>query len=638
MESMESVEKKRVSPVFVVNVFVGILWILFQLYLAFIMPLHPMIQCPVHLIFALLVVFINNPADKKSGKSWMKVLDIPIYIGILFILYYTLLETERLTSRVQYVSPVTTIDIVAMLVLLVVILEAVRRTLGNVLFMFILIFVAYFWLGKWMPGIFKFRGASLRSFTELMVMGSNGVYGTPLYTSCSSLFYFILFGVFFSTCGGGQLLIDIGMKASKSSAGGPAKAAVISSGLMGMISGSAVANVATTGVMTIPMMKKVGYEPHQAGAIEAVASTGGQIMPPIMGVGAFIMAEMLGVPYRTIALAAIIPACAYYMSVLLLVTFLAKKKGSSASEKEAQIVVKEKILPRLYLLVPALVLVYFMVTGASLMRSGMMGIITALVLNFAGKFMFGGKYFVSWKELGVQCIKGLKQAAEIAIPTGACGIIIGVVVQSGLATKVSKYIAVVGQSHLIVALLIAMMGCMLLGMALPTVAAYLVSNVLFVPTLVGLGIAPLPANMFVFYFGIMAQITPPVCLASFTAAGIAGADSLKTGWTGFAYSLVAFLIPFIFVYEPSILLMGTALQIVKGTLVLAIGTYFLAGAVADYLFVTLGKLERALLLLAAILLIAPEMVTDLIGIILGGSLAVICFMRAKRKTPRIAVA
>ena len=627
---METIEKKKLSPVFLVNVGVGVLWILFQLYLAFIMPLHPMIQCPVHLIFALLVVFINNPANKKSGKSWMKIFDIPIYLGILFILYYTITETERLTSRVQYVSPVTTIDVVAMFILLVVILEAVRRTLGTVLFLFILAFVAYFWCGKWFPGIFRFRGASLRSFTELMVMGSNGVYGTPLYTSCSSLFYFILFGVFFSACGGGQLLIDIGMKASKSSAGGPAKAAVISSGLMGMISGSAVANVATTGVMTIPMMKKVGYEPHQAGAIEAVASTGGQIMPPIMGVGAFIMAEMLGVPYRSIALAAIIPACAYYMSVLLLVTFLAQRKGNSATA-EAQITVKEKILPRLYLLIPALVLVYFMVTGASLMRSGMMGIITALVCNVFSRFLFGGKYFEPWKDLGVQCIKGLKQAAEIAIPTGACGIIIGVVVQSGLATKVSKYIAVIGQTHLIVALLIAMMGCMLLGMALPTVAAYLVSNVLFVPTLVGLGIPALPANMFVFYFGIMAQITPPVCLASFTAAGIAGADSLKTGWTGFMYSLVAFLIPFIFVYDPAILLMGTGFQILKGTVVLAIGTYFLAAAVADYLFVPLKKYERALLLISAILLIAPEPITDIIGIVCGGALAIILFLRAKAK-------
>lgn len=264
---MELKDTKKITPLLIINIIVGIAWIAFQLYLAFITPLHPMLQGPLHLIFALLVVFLNNPADKQSKKTWMKIFDIPFFLGILFIVYYTINETARLTSRVQFVAPVTTLDIIAMIVLLVVLLEAVRRTLGMILFVFILIFIVYFWVGKWMPGIFRFRGASMNTFTELMVMGSSGVYGTPLYTSASSLFYFIMFGVFFSTCGGGQLLIDIGMKASKSSSGGPAKAAVIASGLMGMISGSAVANVATTGVMTIPMMKKVGYEPHQAGAI-----------------------------------------------------------------------------------------------------------------------------------------------------------------------------------------------------------------------------------------------------------------------------------------------------------------------------------------------------------------------------------
>lgn len=558
---------------------IGTVWILFQLYLALVSPLHPMLQSPVHLMFALLIVFLNNPADKKTNKPWMKALDIPIYAGIGFVLYYVIANTARLTSRVQYVSPVTLIDKIAMVVCIIILLEAVRRTLGTILFGFILFFIVYFWFGKYFPSIFRFKGTNMQQFTELMTMGSSGIYGTPLYTSASSLFYFMLFGVFFSECGGGQLLIDLGMKASKNGAGGPAKAAVISSGLMGMISGSAVANVATTGVMTIPMMKKTGYEPHQAGAIEAVASTGGQIMPPIMGVGAFIMAEMLGVPYKTIAFAALIPAIAYFMSVFLLVTFMADKKSMTSGAQMTEAIQTEKILPRLYQIIPAIVLVYYMISGASLMRSGMMGIFTCLIINVVSKFVLGGKYCVSLKKLGETALQGVKQASEIAVPTAACGIIIGVVIQSGLATKVSKLIANVGSSYLILALLITMLGCMLLGMALPTVAAYLVANVLFVPTLIGLNIQPLQANMFVFYFGIMAQITPPVCVASFTAAGIAGADSMKTGLTGFAYALVAFLVPFIFIYDPSILLVGTPLEIVKGTLILFLGTYLLASAV-----------------------------------------------------------
>lgn len=609
---------------------IGTVWILFQLYLALVSPLHPMLQSPVHLMFALLIVFLNNPADKKTNKPWMKALDIPIYAGIGFVLYYVIANTARLTSRVQYVSPVTLIDKIAMVVCIIILLEAVRRTLGTILFGFILFFIVYFWFGKYFPSIFRFKGTNMQQFTELMTMGSSGIYGTPLYTSASSLFYFMLFGVFFSECGGGQLLIDLGMKASKNGAGGPAKAAVISSGLMGMISGSAVANVATTGVMTIPMMKKTGYEPHQAGAIEAVASTGGQIMPPIMGVGAFIMAEMLGVPYKTIAFAALIPAIAYFMSVFLLVTFMADKKSMTSGAQMTEAIQTEKILPRLYQIIPSIVLVYYMISGASLMRSGMMGIFTCLIINVVSKFVLGGKYWVSLKKLGETALQGVKQASEIAVPTAACGIIIGVVIQSGLATKVSKLIANVGSSYLILALLITMLGCMLLGMALPTVAAYLVANVLFVPTLIGLNIQPLQANMFVFYFGIMAQITPPVCVASFTAAGIAGADSMKTGLTGFAYALVAFLVPFIFIYDPSILLVGTPLEIVKGTLILFLGTYLLASGMAGFFLVPLNRIERGILLASAILIIIPETITDIIGIAVAVTFFVICSAK-KRK-------
>ena len=623
-------EKVKVPPKKMAYIAIGTAWILFQLYLALVSPLHPMLQSPVHLMFALFIVFLNNPADKKSKKPWMKVFDIPIYAGIVFILYYVIANTARLTSRVQYVSPVTMIDKIAMVVCIIILLEAVRRTLGTILFGFILFFIVYFWFGKYFPSIFRFKGTNMQQFTELMTMGSSGIYGTPLYTSASSLFYFMLFGVFFSECGGGQLLIDMGMKVSKNGTGGPAKAAVISSGLMGMISGSAVANVATTGVMTIPMMKKIGYEPHQAGAIEAVASTGGQIMPPIMGVGAFIMAEMLGVPYKTIAFAALIPAIAYFMSVFLLVTFMADKKSMVDGAQKAEAIQTEKILPRLYQLIPAIVLVYFMVSGASLMRSGMMGIFTCLIINVASKFVLDGRYCVSLKKLGETALQGVKQASEIAVPTAACGIIIGVVIQSGLATKVSKLIANVGSTYLIVALLITMLGCMLLGMALPTVAAYLVANVLFVPTLIGLDIQPLQANMFVFYFGIMAQITPPVCVASFTAAGIAGADSMKTGLTGFAYALVAFLVPFIFIYDPSILLIGTPLEIVKGTLILFLGTYLLASGMAGFFLVPLNRIERGILLASAILIIIPETITDIIGIAVAVTFFVICSAK-KRK-------
>lgn len=596
----------------IVIIFIG-----FQLYLALIKPLDPMLQNPMHLILALLVIFIVNPADKNSGKKWMKLLNIPFFAGIIFLLYYTIVEFPRLSIRVQYVDIVTAMDKMATVICILVLLEAVRRTLGKILFIFILLFIIYDWLGMYCPGILYFKGTNMRSFTETMMLGSGGIFGTPLYTSATSLFYFILFGAFFSQCGGGQLLIDFGMKFSNKSAGGPAKAAIISSGLMGMISGSAVANVSTTGVMTIPMMKKVGYEPHQAGAIEAVASTGGQIMPPIMGVGAFIMAEMLGVPYKTVAFAAIIPALAYYGSVFFLVTFMAKKEAIVSDKEAVTIEIKDPLLERVYMIIPAIVLVIYIISGKSLMRSGMVGIFAVLLCNLFSKFYKGGKYYQSLRTTADTAVDGVKQASNIAIPTAACGIIIGVVIQSGLATRFSNIIAKIGTSHLSVALIIAMFGCMLLGMALPTVAAYLVSNILFVPVLIKLNVNPLSANMFVFYFGIMAQITPPVCLASYTAAGIAGADSLKTGFTGFMYALVAFLVPFVFVYNPELLLMGTPGEIAKATVILFFGTYLLAGAISGYMVAPLNKFNRAILFIGALCMIAPETITDIIGLVIG---------------------
>ena len=596
----------------IVVIFIG-----FQLYLALIKPLDPMLQNPMHLILALLVIFIVNPADKNSGKKWMKLLDIPFFVGIIFLLYYTIVEFPRLSIRVQYVDIVTNLDKIATVICIIILLEAVRRTLGKILFIFILLFIIYDWLGMYCPGILYFKGTNMRSFTETMMLGSGGIFGTPLYTSATSLFYFILFGAFFSQCGGGQLLIDFGMKFSNKSAGGPAKAAIISSGLMGMISGSAVANVSTTGVMTIPMMKKVGYEPHQAGAIEAVASTGGQIMPPIMGVGAFIMAEMLGVPYKTVAFAAIIPALAYYGSVFFLVTFMAKKEAIDSDKEAVTIEIKDPLLERVYMIIPAIVLVIYIISGKSLMRSGMVGIFAVLLCNLFSKFYKGGKYYQSLRTTADTAVDGVKQASNIAIPTAACGIIIGVVIQSGLATRFSNIIAKIGTSHLSIALIIAMFGCMLLGMALPTVAAYLVSNILFVPVLIKLNVNPLSANMFVFYFGIMAQITPPVCLASYTAAGIAGADSLKTGFTGFMYALVAFLVPFVFVYNPELLLMGTPGEIAKATVILFFGTYLLAGAISGYMVAPLNKFNRAILFIGALCMIAPETITDIIGLVIG---------------------
>ena len=632
----------------------------FQMYLALVKQLTVMLQTPLHMCFALSLVFLYNPIDKgyqkklkkkaeKNGTAvtdaqlnkWaaFRWVDLIFFAAIVFVVYYTVSNVERLRNFDKVVSPVYTIDYVAMVCIIVLLLEAVRRTLGNILFFFIIIFIIYSWTAQYFPrgSVLYTKGKSFakmfKTFCAGMTMTENGVYGTPLTTSCTSLFYFIVFGAFFSECGGGQLLIDVGLKFSNKSSGGPAKAAVISSGLMGMVSGSAVANVATTGVMTIPMMKKIGYEPEEAGAIEAVASTGGQIMPPIMGVGAFIMAEMLGTNYLKIAADAIIPAVAYYFGVFVLVSALAKKRASRSTQAEdVAIEVKRPILPRLYLLLPVVVLIISIMQGFSLMRSGMYGIFVCLACNVVSFFLDHGPKdtwnnivngikegnFAGLKQLWSAMMAGAKSAAEIAIPTAACGIIIDVMVeQTSLATNMSGVIAGLGVSNLFIALLIGMIGCMLLGMALPTVAAYLVGVTLFVPTLRSLGIQPLVANMFVFYYGIMAQITPPVCVASYTAAGIAGADAMKTGLRGMLFALVGFLVPFVFVYNPAILLQGTVIEIIIGAAQLLVGTYFLALAVSGYFKRELPLWMRMVFFVVALCFIDPNWVTTLIGLAAG---------------------
>lgn len=639
--------------------------LLFQIYLALIKQFSPMLQTPLHMIFALSLVFLYNPPDKSYRKklskekgdavteaelnrfAWSRWIDLLVVAALVFQLYYVLTRYQDLVNHVMFISPVDTLDILFMVCTVVLLLEAVRRTLGAILFGFILLFIIYAWTAPYLPGILYTRGKEfymmLKQFTEGMTMGTSGVFGSPLQTSVNSLFYFIVFGAFFSAFGGGQLLIDIGMKASNKGSGGPAKAAVISSGLMGMISGSAVANVATTGVMTIPMMKKVGYEPEEAAAIEAVASTGGQVMPPIMGVGAFIMAEMLGISYGRVAAGAIIPAVAYYFAVFVLVDRLAARRSSRMNANvDTTIKVERKILPRLYLLLPAAVLVYFIISGASLMRAGTMGIATCLICDAISYFINDRKDFVGLKGIWECCMDGTKQAAEIAIPTAACGIIINVVTQqTSLATNLSNVISGLGTENLFLALLIGMVGCMLLGMALPTVAAYLVGVILFVPCirpiLIATGMADstanLCSNMFVFYYGIMAQITPPVCVASYTAAGIADGNAMKTGIKGFTFAMVGFLVPFVFVYNPAILLEGSVIEIIISAAMLLCGTFFLATMVSNYFLTELNLLERIALFAAAILLITPETITSIIGIALGVALLVMNGLRSKKGAP-----
>lgn len=608
----------------------------FQLYIKLGTPLQPWAQIPLHLCFALIIVFLFNPMADKCKNKENKLRNLWwIYDGFLigatlFICYYFMTSANALNLRIYNVDPMTTLDITVAVLLLVVLMEAVRRVVSLALFVVLLFFMAYAFFGQYVTGIFRFAGMSFGQFCETLMLSQNGIFGSPLSTSVGTLFYFMVFGSFFSNCGGGGVLIDMGMKLSDKTAGGPAKAAVLSSGLLGMISGSAVANVSTTGVLTIPLMKRAGYSPEEAGAVESVASTGGQIMPPIMGAGAFIMAEMIGIKYMEIATAAIIPALAYFGAVFILVHLLAKKKKMSVGDSDLKYQ-GSPILPRIYRLFPIILLVVMIFMGMSMPRAAIYCTALSVVLCMISK-----DTRMNAKQLLETLMEGVRQAANVAIPTAACGIMIGIVVRSGVAVKIAKLIGTSGNSSLLLALLVAAVGCLLLGMALPTVAAYLIANTLFCSAIQGLGVEALVANMFIFYFGVVAQITPPVCLASFTAAGIASASAWKTGWKAFSYAITAFIAPFMFVYRPSILLIGTVGEIAVSCLMVACATFFLASGVAGHMCKNLNPVERALFFLAAAMFILPGTAFDLIGVAMGVVLMVWCFGYAKRSARKVA--
>ncbi len=609
----------------------SIFWLIFQLYIKLVKPFDPWFQLPLHMVLALVVVFLFNPmAEKYHNKLWW-IYDIYLVGSSLFVLYYFISNSDALNYRLYSVDPMTNLDIAVGIMLIIAVMEAVRRVVSLSLFFVICFFMAYAWFGQYVPGIFHYDGITLGRFIETLMLGENGIFGSPLGTSLNTLFYFLVFGCFFANCGGGGVLIDCGMKLSDKTVGGPAKAAVISSGLMGMISGSAVANVSSTGVFTIPLMKKTGYSPEEAGSVESVASTGGQIMPPIMGAGAFIMAEIIGIQYVQIAYAAVIPAVAYFASAFMLVHLIARKKHigkDSGVHYEGT-----PVLPRLYRLLPIIILVAMIIMGYSLPRAAIYCTVLSIIVSMVSK-----ETRMNGKKLINTLIDGIRQSANIAIPTAACGIMIGIVVRSGIAVKISKLIGKTGNTSLFLALIIAAIGCLLLGMALPTVAAYLIANTLFISAIQGLGISALVSNMFIFYFGVVAQITPPVCLASFTAAGIAGASAWKTGWKAFSYAIVAFIVPFMFVYRPALLLEGTVPEIITSGVMLMLATWCLAGGIAGYMYKTLNMIERIVLFVIAVFFILPSGMSDIIG--MGGAIVMVayCFItgRAERSAANTA--
>ncbi len=566
----------------------GLAWLAFQFAIVA-EPQDPLLSRPIHLVFALALTFLTLPLDSRQHSTLRRAADVLMVAAVFATGCYYWLAFPRLTGRIEMVDPVTTADGFFGLLLLLLLLEGVRRTVGWALLGLLLFVLFYSAAGAWFPGWLRFRGFGLEETVEMMTMTTNGVLGITTETSVQFVFYFIAFGAIYAAIGGGKLFIDIGLSLSGRHSGGAAKAAVLSSSLMGTVSGSAVANVVSVGVFTIPLMRRAGYKPAAAAGIEAIASTGGQLMPPVMGVAAFVMAEMLQIDYGRIAWAAVIPAVAFYLNA---------RRTGIGTLKAGSALTYEPLLPRLYLLLPPLVLIALLTSRFSATFAVNAAIFACVVTCYLRRRSWLGPR--AW----LSAIHDVaRQASHVAVPIAAIGIIIAVAIQSNLALKFSTRLIEAGGANVYAALLLTVLGCLVMGLGLPTVAAYIIGAILFVPSLLKLGVPALSAHFFVMYYCVLSMVTPPVALASFAAAGLARAGTMDTSWQAFRLSFVLFLIPFGFVFDLRLLGQGEPLWVAAAFLSLLTATAVWAVSLTGYLGRPLTWLERVMHGAAAVLII-----------------------------------
>lgn len=598
---------------------IAVLMSLFHLYTAFFGVFESIMQRSAHLAFALALTF----AIYKPTKKVLKDDKVPwydwIFIGLSLVVYsYFVINAQTISSRMSYIEDLTALEIGIGLVAGLLLIEATRRVVGNALVIIIAICLIYGFWGHLVPGVLSHREFTTMWIVDHLFYTVTGVFSTPLGVSATFIFLFILFGKFLEVSGAGQFFIDLSVAGMGKYRGGPAKTAIVASSILGTISGSAVANTVTTGAFTIPLMKKTGYKKDFAGAVEAVSSTGGQIMPPIMGASAFIIASYLGIPYMEVALAAAIPALLFYLCLYFQVDLRAKRLGL-VGLKKSELPNFWTVLKNGFLFfVPLIVIVYMLVSGFSPMRAGLFSIgatILVAALMKATRLSFGT--IVRALDLGA------KAAIETAIACAAAGIIIGIIGLTGIGLKFSSIIIELSGGILLVTLIFTMITSIILGMGLPTVAAYIVQVPLTIPALIELGVAPLAAHMFIFYFAILSAITPPVALASFAAAGISGSEPMRTGIISMKLGLAAFIVPFMFVYGESLLLIGDVPTIILSVITAAIGIWGIACAVEGWLLRNSLWYERLVMFAGSLLMIIPGFYSDIIGIAVLASIIVL---------------
>lgn len=586
---------------------IAISFSLFHIYTGIFGTLDAILQRAVHLSFAMALVFLLYPARKSWSREHLHLVDGILAVVAALVPLYIVFFYQDLVARA---GMATALDIAVGTLGILLVLEAARRVVGWPIVVIAVIFVAYAYAGPYMPGAFAHRGVNLPQLVEHLYFTTEGVFGIPLGVSSTFIFLFILFAAYLEKTGLGQFFIDLANAVAGWARGGPAKVAVISSGLMGTISGSSVANVAGTGSLTIPMMKKLGYKPEFAGAVEAAASTGGQLMPPIMGAAAFLMAEFVGVPYIEVVKAAIIPALLYFAGIMLGVHLEARKNGMEGIPREELPRIGEVLKERGHLALPLIAIVYLLVKGFSPMKAALWAI--ALTIATA---MLKRSTRISVRDILKGMEDGARSALGVIIACATAGIIIGVVTKTGLGLKLGSTLISLADGNLLLTLFFTMITSIILGMGVPTTANYVITSTIAAPAVVGLGVPLLAAHMFAFYFGIIADVTPPVALAAFAGSGIARSNPLKTGINAAKLAIAAFIVPYIFVMSPVLLMIDAHLsQVLLAVFTAVVGMIGVAAAVSGY-FITHGRFyDRIMFFVGGLLMISPGLYTDLIGL------------------------
>lgn len=600
---------------------IAIAFSVFQLYTAAFGVLDAQLQRGVHLGFGLALVYLLYPACKSWSRHKLHPLDLVLALLGAAAPAYIIYDYQHLVLRAGTVSDM---DLAVGAAGILLVIEAARRVVGWPMVCVVLAFLGYAFAGPYMPGVLAHRGLTLSQLVSHLYFTTEGIFGIPLGVSSTFIFLFILFGAYLESTGLGKFFIDLANAIAGWASGGPAKVAVLSSGLMGTVSGSSVANVVGTGSLTIPMMKKLGYHKDFAGAVEAAASTGGQLMPPVMGAAAFLMAEFVGVPYIDIVKAAIIPAMLYFAGVWLGVHFEAKRNNLKGIPRDRLPKILTLLQERGHLALPLIVIVYLLVSGYTPMRAALVAIVLSIVCSALRK---------STRMKPMDIVRGLENGARnvlgVLVACAAAGIIIGVVTKTGVGLKLASGLLELSGGMLLPTMFFTMITAIILGMGVPTTANYVITSTIAAPALVQMGVPVLAAHMFVFYFGIIADVTPPVALAAYAGAGISGGNALRTGVNASKLAIAAFIIPYIFVLSPVLLMIeGSAMELMLSTVTALIGMIALSSALIGFLADDCRVLERILLIAGGLLMIQPGLVTDVAGIAI---FAAILIWQIKRK-------